>query len=222
MFVLPSRYILEAFALLALLLLVAGVSARYLAHEEGRLIAELQSRIVHAHGDMETLAQLLRAGKVDADVSALLPDCAERGHYEQGLGALAESTHAELEMTKLQYAACGDHYALQKEIMVLKLEHAVQAFSTLRDLSFVYTHETKYDTVSATWDSMLALERERALLQREQVALQGAILNRLLDKKSPEGELARAGDVAQSLAVKLQQLQEQAAEEERLWQGIHL
>jgi len=142
-------------------------------------------KIAEQETKLATIAEITDGDKADATVAAIIKDCSleNRGRFDELLARLSELNATELKDIEQLFNACGNFFAVQKAVMVTRLQHEYDVYVDLIEIltlvdkkadTIVYNHEG--------WKRLVDLETKRSVLSTHLVNIQGDIIRALISK----------------------------------------
>lgn len=191
--------------IVALLAFVAGVGLWYVVTEQrfATLADTLEEQVLASEAAVRSLVSQTGRAQVDEVVESIHEDCTVRTAFEDKLGRLQSLSAAQLQQTLDEFHMCGQHFSVQKAVMVLRSEMAFQELERdVAALAVVRPDAAKQYQVEQ-WREVIAKENARSALMRKQVELQGDIIRVLQvgDEVELERLLGEVQDTRQSLEV---------------------
>jgi succinate dehydrogenase flavin-adding protein (antitoxin of CptAB toxin-antitoxin module) len=183
------RYVLTVLGSL-LLFYIATVSMTQL-----RLVELRETIRGHAHVQHElaiSVANLVSQNGADEMTAVVIRDCSptERTEFDTLLGSLDTG----LPLTELQelerlFSRCGDFFAQRKALMANRLTREVEVLeSYLTQLATLEGDSVLSEYKLASWKQLAEEERKQGEHFLKLVALQGEIINALLEGKSAQSD----------------------------------
>ena len=200
-----SRHIQVAIVLL-LLATAVGVGA-WVAHRNQKNAADtLMQYIEKIEVRMFELAELTDRNGVDRATEDILSDCPRRGEYETLLNNLGKLSQKELIAVQGLFESCGSYYAERKAVMVSKLDREFEAYAAYIDLLLLLGNTDAYSAERKEWEDLIALEKKRSTLLRDQKEIQSDIIARLISGSSVQSKevmqnVQEAQEIAELLAA---------------------
>ncbi len=226
MFSIPYRYIrLTGYAIVLAILASVFLSATH-ARQKATVTRALEDHFSLSRSTLLSLAEFTARNDAPKEIEDLIRDCPVRAEYETMLNNL----HSNLSASEIQratglYDACGDFFALRKRLVVMRMQSVFAELVAYADLYEAYTQSDRYTGYLRTaWKPIIDREVERKDLLSEQVALQGVLIRSLSARQKQELEtrLLHAQEIAESLDVKAQQLEELRKGEASHWSSLAL
>lgn len=142
-------------------------------------------KIAEQETKLATIAEITDGDTADATVAAIIKDCSleNRGRFDELLARLSELNATELKDIEQLFNACGNFFAVQKAVMVTRLQHEYDFYVDLIEIltlvdkkadTIVYNHEG--------WKRLVDLETKRSVLSTHLVNIQGDIIRALISK----------------------------------------
>lgn len=188
--------------------LLAILVSAYVSYTQAIATDLLQQRIAVQEAKLQTLGDLIRQDRADAEVSAIVRDCAPeaRQRYDAQLGKLNTLRGAELSEMQILFADCGDFFVVQRAVMVARLGREIEVYKTYAELQSTIRGQTEVATGrAATWQALLDVEKVRSELGTQLVTIQGQIITLLADGMLPTNDdiavlLTEAQEVRENLS----------------------
>lgn len=188
-----------------------------------QLITEVDRSIAEARQDFLALAGDIDNNRTPEAVAEIVRDCTARESFDDLLGRLNALPPQDLTVASQLLDACGDFFARQREVSVLLLEQELAQLNTLVDLRNTVANNERYDEARAHWPHIVAKEKVRAQLLREQVVLQRTIVD-ALQRSAPrtiiDTALTRASEVTTQFGALGTELRTLRQEEGSAWDTI--
>lgn len=192
---------------IAFLLFFAGVLGVTLVFawaehvREERVLRVAHDTFHESHEALVVLRDLALANNVTAEINDRISDCAERPLFEERLSTLTSQKKTELTETESLYYRCRDYYVVRKEAMVAEMERVYAELATAKHIAASYRNDESLERLMVTWREVIGREKEKADLLREQMLLQGAVIDALKAQKSVSTLLARGSEVQELYGV---------------------
>lgn len=185
-------------------LAVAGSALWYVKETQETVTGALSQRIIETRATLVTLATQTDRNQADDVVNDVIVDCGSRQEFESLLSRLATLERDELLRTKELFDLCGDFFAVSKAFMVSRFERERDVFNDYIELYQELSGGDRYTELQNTWNRIFFLEEQKSDLLTEQVDIQRAIIDLLLEGESTTSDkitdhLTRAQEVAQLL-----------------------
>ena len=171
-----------------ILLLIAGLfflgSSWYVKNKQADYAAELKLLIAEQAATLVAIAEVTDRDGADAVVSRLVKDCEleDRARFDTLLGRLAQLQRAEQVEVQQLFDACGDFYAERKAVMVARLKREYEVYADyITLLSIADTRKDFPSYPTQQWSELVELEQQRSDISTQLVAIQGDLIDALLD-----------------------------------------
>lgn len=180
----------------------------YIQEKQEAYTSFTERKIAEQENKLSIISDLLHKDSADEVVNKIIKDCSleNRAEFDLQLSKLPELRGSQLiEMEKL-FNACGNFYAVQKAVMVSKLNREYEIYNDL--VSIVAIADPKAKLISyntENWKTRVELESKKSELFTQLVDLQGRIIRGLRQ------QMTISSDEMQAMLVEGQKVKEEIA-----------
>ena len=184
-------------AVFALLVAVTFFSVHYLVNEKlANLQATISSQISDQEKVLASVSEMTARNGVDDASKLIIRDCNvdERTQFDTLLGKLDKGLSI-ADLTKLDrlFGRCGNYYAVQKAIMVARLEKEVSTYkASVEQLQTIADKEVVAKYHTEEWTALANEEKKQSDLFTKMSGQQDAIIKTLLTGKRSDSEEIKA------------------------------
>ena len=174
---------------IVLLLAVAIVSAAltywYAGTETREIRAEVIALADQDLAEVMMVAETTGNAQIDDAVHEVIKDCGNRAEYERLLSDLQNLSRADLLRVADLHGNCGDYFPTVRSFMAHRLEVALNRLEAHTRLADSFGANVDGYQVDG-WRSLVAKETARADLLQRQNAIQGQIIEALVDGRDAD------------------------------------
>lgn len=196
-----TRYIVFTLVTASVCLFVASV---YVEESQQETVLQLQLAIEDQERILQTLATLNGENRADETTEAIIRDCSveNRAQFERMLNQLESLPRTELAQMQQLFDACAGFFAERNALMVARMQREYEVLEQYLTLYERLEPNATSVTDAQQWRELLILETDRSGLLREQVDIQGDIIEALQDE-------VRDQEAITKLLVRSQQINQQ-------------
>lgn len=200
-----ETHIQIALALLVLAL-AAAVGAFVADYHQGEVESSIRAELEQQRAYMLTLAEVTDRNGADEATASILKDCERRVEFESLLVKLGTLGKKDLVNVQSLFDGCGDFHAVQKALMVAKLEREFETYKDLLALLRTLTTKDLSSYQEEVWGDIVANEKLRSALLTDLTSIQGQIISELISGAGVQGATvsalaSEAEDIGQLLSV---------------------
>lgn len=201
-------------------LLMAGITyvgvTKYHENRTNEFISSVEADIESQNEKLAEMTEAIGKNKVDDVTGTLVQDCSieNRTRFDNLLDRLADLTTPELNEIQLLFDGCAGFFALQKAVMVTRMEQEFNMYRTLVSLYDTFTGSSGYETYKVSqWEQLIELQKKRSEIATGLVSVQREIIVALQKGSKVESEevqsmLAKARNYNEESFVVSQQANE--------------